>query len=47
MRYHDPATGRFISEAEWLALQDEPPEFDWADDEYDWDFDLDPDEYER
>ncbi len=46
MRYRDPDTGRFISEAEWLRQQDEPPEFDYGDDDYDWDYDLDPDEYE-
>jgi hypothetical protein len=41
MRYRDPATGKFISESEWLALQEpDMPEPDWPDDEYEWDFDF-------
>ena len=48
MRYRDPETGHFISEAEYRRLQEELPEPDYPDDyEYDdWDYEFEEGEYE-
>jgi hypothetical protein len=51
MKYKHPDTGRWISEAEYNRIIDareleEPEPIDYADDEYDWDFETEEGEYE-
>lgn len=47
MRYRDPDTGHFISEAEWQRRQEVDEEREESDygDEYDWDYEFEEGEY--